>query len=130
VFIAHGAGEQWTLGENRRAFGDYVFTPHRMGGIVRDMIDTSITMLGEKFPHPVFVSPMGSHGLVHPEAEIATAQGAAKSGGLLCVSSASTARLAQTQHSCHQPPTRTSCSLYAQLTRSPLWPDSGRRCAD
>ena len=93
VFIAHGAGEQWTLRENRRAFGDYVFTPHRMGGIVRDMIDTSITMLGEKFPHPVFVSPMGSHGLVHPEAEIATAQGAAKSGGLLCVSSASTARL-------------------------------------
>jgi L-lactate oxidase len=82
VFIAHSAGEQWMLRENRRAFGDYVFTPHRMGGIVRDTIDTSITMLGEKFPHPVFVSPMGSHGLVHPEAEIATAQGAAKSGGL------------------------------------------------
>jgi lactate oxidase len=93
VFIAHGAGEQWTLRENRRAFNDYVFAPHRMGGIVRDRIDTSITMLGQKFPHPVFVSPMGSHGLVHPEAEIATAQGAAKSGGLLCVSSASTARL-------------------------------------
>jgi lactate oxidase len=90
VFIAHGAGEQWTLRENRRAFGDYVFNPHRMGGIVRDRIDTSVTMLGETFPHPVFVTPMGSHGLVHPEAEIATAKGAAKSGGLLCVSSAST----------------------------------------
>jgi hypothetical protein len=38
--------------------------------------------------------------------------------------------LAQTQHSCHQPPTRTSCSICEQLTRSPLWPDSGRRCAD
>jgi lactate oxidase len=91
VFIAHGAGEQWTLRENRRAFDDYAFAPHRMGGIVRDKIDTSITMLGEQLPHPVFVSPMGSHGLVHPEAEVATAQGAAKSGGLLCVSSASTA---------------------------------------
>jgi L-lactate oxidase len=93
VFIAHGAGEQWTLRENRRAFGDYVFLPHRMGGIVRDTIDTSTTMLGEQFPHPVFITPMGSHGLVHPEAEIATAQGAAQAGGLLCVSSASTARL-------------------------------------
>jgi lactate oxidase len=81
VFIAHGNGEQWTLRENRRAFGDYVFTPHRMGGIVRDQIDTSVTILGEKLPHPVFVSPMGSHGLVHPAAEVATAQGAAKSGG-------------------------------------------------
>jgi lactate oxidase len=35
VFIAHGAGEQWTLHENRRAFEDYVFTPHRIGGALR-----------------------------------------------------------------------------------------------
>ncbi len=93
VFIANGAGAQWTLRENLRAFGDYAFVPHRMGGIVRDKIDTSITIMGQTFPHPIFVSPMGSHGLVHPEAEIATAQGAAKSGGLLCVSSASTMSL-------------------------------------
>ena len=79
-----------TLRENRRAFGDYAFVPHRLGGIVRDKIDSSVTMLGEKLPHPIIVSPLGSHGLVHPEAEIATAQGAAKSGGFLCVSSAST----------------------------------------
>ena len=31
VFIANGNGDQWTLRENRRAFGDYVFTPRRMG---------------------------------------------------------------------------------------------------
>lgn len=30
VFVANGSGEQWTLRENRRAFNDYVFTPHRM----------------------------------------------------------------------------------------------------
>jgi lactate oxidase len=93
VFISHGAGEQWTLRENRRAFDDYVFTPHRMGGIVRDKIDLSIDLLGERLPHPIIVSPMGSHGLVHPEAEVATARGAARSGGLLCVSSASTASI-------------------------------------
>ena len=28
-------------------------------------------------PHPVSICPMGSHGLVHPEAEVATAQGGA-----------------------------------------------------
>lgn len=28
VFVSHGSGAQWTLAENRRAFGDYVFTPH------------------------------------------------------------------------------------------------------
>jgi len=93
VFIADGNGEQWTLHENRRAFGDYVFNPHRMGGIVREKIDTSITILDEKLPHPIFVAPFGSHVLVHPEGEVATAEGAAKLGGLLCVSSASTRSL-------------------------------------
>ncbi len=93
VFISHGNGDQWTLRENRRAFGDYVFTPHRMGGVVRTDIDTSVTLLGEKLPHPIIVSPMGSHGLVHPAAELATAEGAARSGALLCVSSASTAAM-------------------------------------
>ena len=90
VFIANGNGEQWTLRENRRAFADYALNPHRMSGVGRDSIDTSITLLGEKLPHPILVSPMGSHGLVHPEAEAATARGMAKSGGLLCVSSTST----------------------------------------
>jgi lactate oxidase len=33
VFISHGAGEQWTLRENLRAFGDYSFVPQRMGGV-------------------------------------------------------------------------------------------------
>jgi lactate oxidase len=36
-----------------------------MGGIVRDKIDTSITMLGAKLPHPVLVTPMGSNALMH-----------------------------------------------------------------
>lgn len=93
VFIANGAGGQWTLHENLRAFNDYVFTPHRMGGVVRDKIDTSITILGETLPHPILISPMGSHALVHPEGEVATAEGAARSGTLLCVSSASTRSL-------------------------------------
>jgi lactate oxidase len=90
VFVSHGSGDQWTLRENRRAFGDYVFTPHRMQGVVREKIDTSVTLLGAKLPHPVIVTPFGSHGLHHPAGEVATAEGAARSGALLTVSSAST----------------------------------------
>ena len=90
VFVSHGSGDQWTLRENRRAFGDYVFTPHRMQGIVREKIDMSVTLLGEKLPHPVLITPFGSHGLHHPAGEVATAEGAARSGTLLNVSSAST----------------------------------------
>lgn len=90
VFMANGSGKQWTLRENQRAWDDYVFTPNRMNGIVRDKIDLSVTLLGENLPHPFIVTPFGSHSLHHPAGEVATAQGAAKSGGLLCVSSAST----------------------------------------
>lgn len=90
VFVSHGSGDQWTLAENRRAFGDYVFTPHRMQGVVREKIDTSVALLGETLPHPIIVTPFGSHGLHHPGGEVATAEGAAKSGALLTVSSAST----------------------------------------
>jgi lactate oxidase len=93
VFVKHGSGRQWTLAENQRAWGDYILTPHRMQGIVRGKIDLSVTLLGQNLPHPLIITPFGSHGLHHPAAELATAQGAAMSGGLLSVSSASTASL-------------------------------------
>ncbi|CAG9933301.1 protein of unknown function [Candidatus Nitrotoga arctica] len=40
AFVANGSGKNWTLNENQRAWGDWAFTPHRMGGVVRDRIDT------------------------------------------------------------------------------------------
>jgi lactate oxidase len=90
VFIANGSGKQWTLRENQRAWDDYVFTPNRMNGIVREKIDLSFTLFGDKLPHPLIITPFGSHSLHHPAGEVATALGAAKSGALLSVSSAST----------------------------------------
>ena len=93
VFVKNGSGRQWTLAENQRAWGDYVLTPHRMQGIVREEIDLSVNLLGTQLPHPLIVTPFGSHGLHHPAAELATARGAEKSGALLSVSSASTASL-------------------------------------
>lgn len=93
VFVANGSGKQWTLAENQRAWGDYAFEPERMHGIERNTIDLSVDLLGSKLPHPFIVTPFGSHGLHHPLAEVATARGIGKSGGLLTVSSASTASM-------------------------------------
>jgi L-lactate oxidase len=93
VFVSHGSGEQWTLRENRRAFDDFTFTPQRLRGVVRESIDTSVELLGERLAHPIIVTPFGSHGLHHPAAELATAEGAQRANGLLSVSSASTASL-------------------------------------
>jgi lactate oxidase len=93
AFVAHASGKQWTLHENQRAWGDWIFTPHRMGGVVRERIDTSVTLFGDTLPHPVLITPFGSHGLHHAAAEVATAEGAGRAGALLCVSSASTRSL-------------------------------------
>lgn len=93
VFVANGSGRQWTLAENQRAWGDHAFEPRRMQGVVRDKIDLSVELLGLRLPHPFIITPFGSHGLHHPLAEVATARGIAKSGGLLTVSSASTASM-------------------------------------
>lgn len=93
AFVFNGSGRQWTLNENQRAWGDWAFTPHRMNAIVREKIDLSVDLLGLKLPHPFIVTPFGSHALHHPLGEIATVRGAGKSGGLACVSSASTASM-------------------------------------
>jgi lactate oxidase len=93
VFIAHGAGEQWDPARKPAGLRRCRLRPAQDG---RNCPGRNRYVGHDARPqvsHPVFVSPMGSHGLVHPEAEIATAEGAAKSGGLLCVSSASTASL-------------------------------------
>jgi hypothetical protein len=39
--------------------------------------------------------------------------------GLACLETVDAQSKAQTQHSCHQPPTRTSCHTCEQLTLSP-----------
>lgn len=93
AFVLNGSGKQWTLRENQRAWDDLAFTPHRMNGVVREKIDLSVNLLGLKLPHPFLITPFGSHALHHPLGEIATVRGAAKSGGLACVSSASTASM-------------------------------------
>lgn len=93
VFVSHGSGKQWTLNENQRAWGDTVLQPHRMQGVQREKIDLTTMLLGQRASMPIIVTPFGSHGLHHPEAELATARGAHAAGTILSVSSASTASL-------------------------------------
>jgi 4-hydroxymandelate oxidase len=40
-------------------------------------IDTSVTLLGVRQPHPILIAPMGRHKMFNPEGERATARGAA-----------------------------------------------------
>ncbi|MFX0543306.1 alpha-hydroxy-acid oxidizing protein [Roseovarius sp. S4756] len=87
-FVSGASGDEWTLRENRRAFDDFRIEPKRLRGVSSD-VDLSIDLLGQSLPFPIFTAPMGAHGMVHEEAEVATARGTGMAGTLYCSSGAS-----------------------------------------
>jgi isopentenyl diphosphate isomerase/L-lactate dehydrogenase-like FMN-dependent dehydrogenase len=77
-YIAGGAGDEWTLRENRVAFSRLQLLPRMLRGV--GTRDQRTTVLGTPVSFPVLVPPMGFHGLCHVDAEVATARGAASAG--------------------------------------------------
>jgi lactate oxidase len=89
AFVANGSGDQWTLGENRRAFNDYPIATHRLRGVEGKLIGLGIRLLGHDLAYPIIVAPSGVHVFAHPKAEAATASGAERAGALYTASGAS-----------------------------------------
>jgi 4-hydroxymandelate oxidase len=82
-YIEGGAGSELTVAANRHAFERVQFRP-------RIMVDVSIcptrtSVLGAALEAPLGVAPIAFHELVHTEAELATARGAAAAGTLFVV---------------------------------------------
>ncbi|WP_294930304.1 alpha-hydroxy acid oxidase [uncultured Paracoccus sp.] len=61
------------------------------GRVLADMrgADTALELLGLSLPHPLILAPVAFHALAHPDAEHATALGAAAAGGVMVVSTQS-----------------------------------------
>jgi L-lactate oxidase len=79
-FVAGGAGSEQTLSANRDAFKKITIMPRVLTGIKE--ADTSTNLLGQPLSMPIYVTPMANHGVVHPSAEVGSAQGAHKAGTL------------------------------------------------
>ncbi len=93
AFVAGGVGAEWTLRENRRAFGHYVIQPQYLAG--KPAPDLSITLMGMKLAAPLLTTPVGGQGLFHATADVGCALGTAASGVLMTASGASTNTLEQ-----------------------------------
>lgn len=104
-FVSGGAGDEWTLRENRRAFNDYRIAAKRLVGLSSDDIDIKTRLLGLDMPSPIMVAPMGAHAMVHDQGEKDTARGASLAKALYCSSGASNATLEE----------------IAQATSGPKW---------
>ncbi len=85
-YIAGGAGDEWTVRENRAAFDRWVLRPRMLRGIGDDDLDLSTQVLGIPMSMPVLIAPWAYQGGVHPEGERATARAAARTGTVMVVS--------------------------------------------
>jgi len=84
-YYAGGAGDEWTLAENRRAFEDWVIRPRMLTGAWP--VDPSTSVLGNEIAFPVLVAPWAYQKRAHPDGELATARAAARAGTVMVVSS-------------------------------------------
>jgi 4-hydroxymandelate oxidase len=83
-YYAGGAGDEWTLAENRRAFEDWVIRPRMLTGAYPP--DPSTSVLGTPLGFPVLVAPWAYQKLAHPDGELATARAAADAETIMVVS--------------------------------------------
>jgi 4-hydroxymandelate oxidase len=83
-YYAGGAGDEWTLTENRRAFDDWMIRPRVLRGAYPP--DPSTEVLSTPLAFPVLVAPWAYQRMAHPEGELATARGAAAAGTIMIVS--------------------------------------------
>ena len=86
-YTAGGAGDEWTLAENRVAWSRFQLLPRMLRGVSDRSLAT--TVLGQDVSMPVLVPPMGFQGLCHADAERATARATAAEGTIFCASTVS-----------------------------------------
>jgi len=88
AYVAGNASAGVTAHTNREAFAKTKLRPHTLRGAIPR--DHTITLFGTKMPAPIIVAPIGVLSLIHPEAEIGAAKGAASMNLTFVHSTAST----------------------------------------
>lgn len=91
AYYAGGAEGERLLGDNVAAWSRWQLHPRVLVDV--SSVSTATTVLGAPVSSPVLVAPTAIHGLAHPDAEVATARGAARAGSCLVLSSLSTRSL-------------------------------------
>ncbi len=87
-YYAGGAGDERTLADNRAAWDTLRLRPRVLVDV--SSRDLSTAAFGVSLAHPVIVAPTAAHHFAHPDAERATARGAAAAGALYTLSTIST----------------------------------------
>jgi L-lactate dehydrogenase (cytochrome) len=87
-YLDSATGDERTKARNRAKLDDILFTPSILHG---DMTpDTSCSLLGQSYPLPIGMAPIGMSGLMWPDAEFSLARTAAAAGIPYCLSTVAT----------------------------------------
>lgn len=86
-YYAGGAGDERSMADAREAWDRLRLRPRILVDVATR--DLSTAAFGRSLAHPVIVAPMAAHDLAHPDAERATARGAAGAGALFTLSTIS-----------------------------------------
>jgi len=84
AFLAGGAGDERTLRSNVAAFDRWWLMPR----VLQDVStrSTATEILGSRISAPIIIAPTAMHGMIHPDAESATAMAAGRSGTVMVLS--------------------------------------------
>ena len=88
-YVAGGAGSEDTMRANLQAFRRWRIVPRMLRNVAQR--DLSVQILGKRLPAPLILAPIGVQGIIHSDAELATARAAA-SLNLLSVFSTAASR--------------------------------------
>jgi len=102
-FIESGAADEHTIRWNRDAFARIRLRPRVLQDVAT--VDTSVTLFGDLLRSPILLAPTAYHGVLHSDAELATAAGAGAARTTWIVSTS----------------TNTSVEDIAAATSAPLW---------
>jgi len=101
-YVAGAAGGEQTARANREAFYGWRIVPRMLRDVSQR--DLSVELLGRKLPAPVLLGPVGVQGIIHSEAELATARAAASLGVPSVLSTLSSKPLEQVAQACGDGP--------------------------
>jgi 4-hydroxymandelate oxidase len=90
-YQAGGAGDERSVADNRAAWDRIALMPRVLVDVAAR--DLSTSAFGVGLAHPIVVAPTAAHHLSHPDAERATARGAAAAGGIFTLSTISSVPL-------------------------------------
>jgi isopentenyl diphosphate isomerase/L-lactate dehydrogenase-like FMN-dependent dehydrogenase len=77
-YVEGGTSGEESLALNRAAFARWGFRPRLLAGIGKP--DLSTTLLGLPLSMPLFISPFGNDGFIHPDGHLAVADAVAAAG--------------------------------------------------